>query len=476
MDRLLRVKPVILSDKEGEVEDVEGRPEEDDDLELLTPDGDVDPRGKIGKQLLKLGKVQYRHTNALPPWFMERRDEVLDKRTPSQIRRTLKDWMIGPDKGVVDTYKKTPLGWRQNVKENTKIAETIVYGPIEAITYCSYHMSSRFVILRRIFYELSLVMPSFKPNRILDFGCGPGTVASAAVDVWGKEVEKYHGLDISKGMLDAASIMTRGIGPDCTYWERTMDIIKRMEKTGERFDIAVCAHTLTELTSDPARLIATQLLFDSLDIGGLLVIVDRGNTIGSHAVRTARKVLLDKFNGVEESDGTGRVLSFFIDPPVGVKGTDIAATVVAPCTHDKECPLGQGLFCSFSQKVYSTMIRKASQEKYSYVVIQKKMKSSRNSKKLSAKFKNGESNEWTGEDASLSADIGGSEDTESNKSHDSIDNPSPLSVIQRLLDHNRKDINSLVDDLIHEVKQCFPLTICMTFDLPLFLCTNSPPK
>lgn len=54
------------------------------------------------------------------------------------------------------------------------------------------------------------MLPGFAPKRILDFGCGPATVASAAVDVWGTSVKKYTGVDISKAMIDTAKIMTRG--------------------------------------------------------------------------------------------------------------------------------------------------------------------------------------------------------------------------------------------------------------------------
>lgn len=58
----------------------------------------------------------------------------------------------------------------------------------------------------------------------------------------------------------------------------------------------------------------------------------------------------------------------------GVNANDVRASLVAPCTHDRPCPLSPGLFCSFSQKVYGAMIRKASLEKFSYVVIQKQVK------------------------------------------------------------------------------------------------------
>ena len=91
---------------------------------------------------------------------------------------------IFTDRETVESYRRKPLGWRQHVKENTKIADVLSYGPNEAIVYAQYHMTGRFVILRRIFKEIKMVMPSFVPERVFDFGCGPGTAATAAVDVW----------------------------------------------------------------------------------------------------------------------------------------------------------------------------------------------------------------------------------------------------------------------------------------------------
>ena len=131
-------------------------------------------------------------------------------------------------------------------------------------------------------------------------------------------MKKYTGIDISKAMLDSAKIMTSGIGRplNCTYYEKTTNIIDRVQKLGEGFDMVVCSYTLTELTSDPGRLLATRLLFDTLEVNGLMVILEKGNPIGSHTVRTARKVLLDSFN--EKINGKSELVNSI--PP---KGSDI---------------------------------------------------------------------------------------------------------------------------------------------------------
>ena len=67
-----------------------GKPEDEEEfLEMMTEEGDVDPRGQVGKHILKLGKIHYRHIETIPSWFIQRQDDVCDRRTVAQIRSCL---------------------------------------------------------------------------------------------------------------------------------------------------------------------------------------------------------------------------------------------------------------------------------------------------------------------------------------------------------------------------------------------------
>ena len=46
-------------------------------------------------------------------------------------------------------------------------------------------MPGAFASLVRIFSEVSRILPEFVPERILDFGAGPGTGSFAAAEEWG---------------------------------------------------------------------------------------------------------------------------------------------------------------------------------------------------------------------------------------------------------------------------------------------------
>lgn len=206
-------------------------------------------------------------------------------------------------------------------------------------------------------------------------------------------MKKYVGIDMSRSMLDAGKVMlskAEGLSP--VFYDKTADVVLRAKEKGERYDLAVLSFTLSELTTDNARQAAVQLMYELLDVNGVLLILESGNPVGSHMVRSARKFVLETFNGkgvgglkqvkpAKRIPGTAlttaapkdwSIVELLLPPPRSYASyEELSAAVIAPCTHDKACPLAPGSFCSFSQKVVSGVIRQDSEEKFSYVVIQK---------------------------------------------------------------------------------------------------------
>ena len=236
--------------------------------------------------------------------------------------------MLKPDRQLQQEYAFKSVGWGHQApnkqdnrnsspkvptndkKKNADHSTPFVYGPEETVAYSNFFFPSRFAITQRILKEIKMLMPKYEPKRILDLGCGMGTVGAAAVDVWGASevtqearkrnvrrsggiggVEKYVGVDPSEAMLDAAKIMTSRMGVlnleddddyqhdrrgrqyspssssrgrkssslsslknkfgrvDVVLNSKTQDVVKRIIRGGdkERFDMAVVAYTLSEL-------------------------------------------------------------------------------------------------------------------------------------------------------------------------------------------------------------------------------------
>jgi SAM-dependent methyltransferase len=317
-----------------------GSTEEEDDESELEEDGEGLPQKRVGREILKHGRVSYRVPEILPDWINQRKDLISEHRTTKQLRRCIKNWMLKPDRERQKKYAEKDIGWSNTAPNPTKEAARVMsYGPEETVAYANFFMPSRYVITRRVLNEVKSFLPKYRPRRIFDFGCGPGTCAAAAVDVWGSDtIERYVGVDMSQSMLDAAKIMTSSMGhvypsgspvpspnskrgsggskkgdqlfadkkgPDVILTTKTADVISRIasakdDSDSQRFDLAIAAYTLSELTSDSVKRAAVQVLFESLDHNGLLVVIDNGSPIGSHHTRSARQMLLDLFGDKEK--------------------------------------------------------------------------------------------------------------------------------------------------------------------------------
>lgn len=388
---------------------------------------------EVGKRLLYLSNSYYRRITPFPAWFPGKKKEMTEGRTLAQVRRSLKSWMIRYDINEMKTYLNRPFHYNTNHFKKDKHLEPkpirttkYLYGPDETMAYAYYHMPSRYTITVKLFEDLKKYTgKGYTPKKVLDYGCGPATVGAALATVWPEEVKQmsYTGVEISRAMMDAAAIMVQDVIPNATFWTKTSDIISRCLEKNERYDCIVCSYTLSELYNDETRRVAVQMLYELLEPNGYLLLLESGNPLGSHMIRTARQYLLHMGRTVdrkgnfqlyqeemseeerkkkeqveedEEDDGDyddeeddmkkGKknnqddvslrkrlkkilkknepsaserklpTLTMILPPPKTYAYDDFQAMTIAPCTHDKECPLKRDQWCSFSQKVSSTTI------------------------------------------------------------------------------------------------------------------------
>lgn len=68
--------------------------------------------------------------------------EVCSNRTTGQVRRSLQNWMVKPDREVLEAYRMKKLGWKKDAKL-AKLKPIIVYGPEETIAYTHFFLPSR---------------------------------------------------------------------------------------------------------------------------------------------------------------------------------------------------------------------------------------------------------------------------------------------------------------------------------------------
>ncbi|KAG2184542.1 hypothetical protein INT43_000451, partial [Umbelopsis isabellina] len=237
---------------------------------------------------------------------------------------------------------------------------TITYGGRETVAYVAGAMPATYAAIYNVLKELKERICGFEPKSMLDFGTGPGTAIWAAREHF--KLDSCTGVDISEDMLRMAENLIERSGSTSftgqTSFQRYFSYNPKQPKT----DLVVSAFTLGDTPSEALRRSALESLWNQT--GDVLVLIERGTPVGFQIIAQAREWILENNSNSQE--------------PV--------VHVVAPCPHDKPCPLFRGEplqpdrdWCHFSQRVerpkflMKTKHSKVNIEdaKYSYVVLRR---------------------------------------------------------------------------------------------------------
>jgi ribosomal protein RSM22 (predicted rRNA methylase) len=215
----------------------------------------------------------------------------------------------------------------------------VVGGQSDAIAYSLSRMPATYAAVSRVLDEVIERAPDFAAQTLLDAGAGPGTAAWAAVESFdGLEATLFdHNaefIDLARTIAGEIAAETQVLRHDLTRFD--------LKKS---FDLVTCAYALTEL-GDAAVLDAAERLW--AHAAGVLVIVEPGRPRDYQRLMSVRARLID-----------------------------LGGTVLAPCPHDRACPLVEPDWCHFSVRLSRSrehMRMKGGtlgyeDEKYSYLVV-----------------------------------------------------------------------------------------------------------
>lgn len=159
-----------------------------------------------------------------------------------------------------------------------------------------------FQVTRKLFTELKLLLPEFRPQSVLDFGAGVGSGAWASKEMFPDS--KVLALEPSPTMTTLGSAFTSTFQED-VKWTTFLPF----DSAGS-FDLVVCSFVLGE-TAPQKRNEVVKKLWQCVKPGGSIVFIDAGDKNGFKRIGNARATVLEMENAV----------------------------TVAPCPHDKPCPL-----------------------------------------------------------------------------------------------------------------------------------------
>ncbi|KAG0271002.1 37S ribosomal protein S22 [Linnemannia exigua] len=359
---------------------------EDFDLDGVTAEGSPHQRGskemEYGRK--RIGQVE------LPKDIQDSIRSVLDEYDRPLIRTdALRLFGSLRSTGALedDTFAELPTkrlrsgaGEMTGKGDKPVTAHILEYGHRESIAYIAAMAPTTFSAIKNVLEEVKKRVPEMNPKTFLDFGTGPGTAIWAANEVWDTPL-KYTGVDTSMAMLETAeeildNLSTNGTPIPHVAFKPFMSHGSKAAK----YDVVMSAFALSELTTPALRKSTLDHLWNSTN--DMLILIDRGTPSGFRILAEAREQILgldlDRIQHKPKYDAYGELIPE--EAPVKPE----PAHVVAPCPHDKVCPMYESLardsqWCHFSQKVQRPdFLRKTKHSKdnyedakYTYVVLRK---------------------------------------------------------------------------------------------------------
>lgn len=238
-------------------------------------------------------------------------------------------------KGLGDSSARISAHYRQR-----GASRQVIGGADDAVAYALSRMPATYAAVSAVLDELRARAPEFAPRTLLDAGAGPGTAGWAVADAFDGIAPTL--MDHNRAFLDLARMLAEGSA--LANAELLEADLGRFELS-TRYDLVTCAYALTEL-ADAEMLAAAERLWRHS--AGVLAIIEPGRPRDYQRLLAVRRRLLEL---------EGRVL--------------------APCPHERECPLLEPDWCHFSVRLSRSrdhMRMKGGtlgyeDEKYSYLVV-----------------------------------------------------------------------------------------------------------
>lgn len=215
---------------------------------------------------------------------------------------------------------------------------------LEILAYLGARLPATFAAARQAIGTLADECPEFHPVTCLDIFAGPGTASWAAVDVF-PSIADVSCVEQFEGFVRCGRELAAG-GPTPLRQSKWL-LADCRSPSGIRADLVVVSYGLNELAASELEG-ALGAAWEST--AGMLVIVEPGTPAGYSIVAQARRLL-------------------------GCLG----AHIVAPCPHERECPMSglQERWCHFQTRVPRTRVHRRikqgelgyEDEKYSFLIV-----------------------------------------------------------------------------------------------------------
>lgn len=197
------------------------------------------------------------------------------------------------------------------------VSAPVVQGEADALAYALTRLPATYAADLAALSEAARRAPEFSPASLLDVGAGPGGGGWAATAVWPR-IGSATLVDSSRPFLALAAELAAEGPPALAGADQLVADLARGPAL-PRADLVLMSYALAEL-APAAQDGAVDALWTAA--GGLLAIVEPGTPAGFARLRRARSRLISA-----------------------------GARVLAPCPHEASCPLPEGDWCHFVQRL-----------------------------------------------------------------------------------------------------------------------------
>lgn len=213
----------------------------------------------------------------------------------------------------------------------------------DALAYALVRMPATFAAVAASLAAMQEVQPDFAPVSILDVGAGPGTATWAAAEAFAS-LDTFAMIDANPALRALALDLTTD-HPYLAGASYRQGAARDLLKTATSADLVIASYVLNEIPASE-RPIFTDQLMDRTQ--GMLLVVEPGTPDGHARITALRDRLVEA-----------------------------GLHIVAPCPHDKACPLQSPDWCHFAQRLPRSRDHKQikgadapfEDEKYSFVAL-----------------------------------------------------------------------------------------------------------
>jgi len=222
--------------------------------------------------------------------------------------------------------------------------------PGDVTAYAAFRLPATFGAIGAALGAVRERRPDWRPHAILDAGAGPGTALWAATALW-PSLQEATAIERDDSMIALGRRLATDAGGEAPVrgaatWLRA-DLTSPWKTPSTAYDLVVAAYTLGEV-APRARAEVLSRLWAATTPDGVLLVAEPGTTEGFGVILAARTQVLS-----------------------------VGANVVAPCPHDRACPMGEGDWCHFAQRVARSKLHRQvkggalayEDEKYTYVAL-----------------------------------------------------------------------------------------------------------